>query len=555
MQCELKQLGITDWGKIGQRGYGYSGYPTNPWTDLYVAGQPMQLARWPNDSWLKIGDVIQGDINSENSSQPGQFTYEGERPRTWQSLDDVWMFGAWGHLWEGTGVQVAAIDLDRHLISTKQRATYGFRSGYPYYFFNVLEELDQPGEWYLDRTQGVVYLFPPGSASDLQADFPVLSQEMVIMRDVDHVILERLTFELGRAEGVVIEGGSGVLLAGCTLRRFGTNGVIVRGGTEHGVLGCDIHTVGAGGIRMAGGDPESLTAGGHFVENCHIHDFSRIDRVYAPAVHLDGVGNRLSHNLIHESPHHALRIEGFEHTIELNEIHSVVYEYDDQAGIDIFGNPTYRGIVIRNNFFHHIGSGYDVAGQAGVRLDDFISSVLIYGNVFYRSAGGRFGGVQIHGGKDNIADNNLFVDCQAAFSFSPWGATRWQRSVREFLSRATARGVPDISRPPLSERYPDLASMNEHADRNFLWRNLVVDCGDFRRNDRGVNQLVDNHVVADDPGFADPERCDFTLGPDSPVYARFPFRPIPFEEIGLYKDQYRATWPVHSEVTSHYVQQ
>lgn len=248
-----------------------------------------------------------------------------------------------------------------------------------------------------------------------------------------------------------------------------------------------------------------------------------------------------------------MRVEGFEHTIEFNEVHSVVYEYDDQAGIDIYGNPAYRGIVIRHNFWHHIGSGYDVAGQAGIRLDDFISAVLIYGNVFYRCAGGRFGGVQIHGGKDNIADNNLFVDCQAAFSFSPWGQQRWlQRLDDPRTQQAQRRGGMDITTPPHSSRYPDLASMQQNADRNFLWRNVAVHCGALRMRDRGVNEVLDNHVLATDPGFVDPERRDFTLAEDSPVFARFPFHPIPFKEIGLYKDQYRATWPVEHKVTDHY---
>lgn len=199
--------------------------------------------------------------------------------------------------------------------------------------------------------------------------------------------------------------------------------------------------MGAGGARVDGGDRKTLTPGEHFVENCHIWDFSRVDRVYAPAVHVDGVGQRIAHNLFHDSPHHGMRVEGYEHAVEFNEIHSVVYEFDDQAGIDIYGNPAYRGLMLRYNFWHHIGSGYNVAGQSGIRLDDFISDVLIYGNVFYRCAGGRFGGVQIHGGKDNFVDNNLFIDCKAAVSFSPWGQTRWlQRLAENGTKSAIGRG-------------------------------------------------------------------------------------------------------------------
>lgn len=553
LQFDLKKKGVTDYGTLLQRGYGFSGYPTNPWVDLYVGGRSMQLARWPNEGSVTVGRVHKGRFRAEDSGQPGEFEYEGDRPNRWTAADDIWMFGAWGHLWAGRTVRIAAIDRERRRITTEHRTSYGYREGQPYNYFNLLEELDKPGEWYLDRETGITYLYPPDNLRDPIAQFPVFDKPFIIMRDVNHVSLRGLVFELGRAEGAVITGGTHNLLAGCTFRQLGTNGVIVQGGTGHGVLGCDIHTVGAGGLRVAGGDRKTLTPGGHFVENCHVHDFSRVDRVYAPAVHMDGVGNRIAHNLFHDSPHHGMRVEGFEHAIEYNEIHSVVYEFDDQAGIDMYGNPAYRGNVIRFNFWHHIGSGHDVAGQAGIRLDDFISAVHVYGNVFYRSAGGRFGGVQIHGGKDNVVDNNLFIDCKYALSFSPWGNARWlERLERDSTKAAVSRGGVDIAAPPHSTRYPDLANMSENPDRNFIRRNLAIDCGDFSVRDRGVNELMDNHVFVGDPGFADPSKRDFTLPEDSPIYDRFGFRPIPFQEIGLYQDESRATWPVKHEITPHY---
>jgi hypothetical protein len=484
------------------------------------------------------------------------FEYPGDRPGGWDRAEEPWMFGYWGHLWAGRSVQVAAIDPASRRVTTVQPSTYGYRQGQPFYFFNLLEELDRPGEWYLDRSSGVLYLYPPAEAEGAAVEFPLLSAPFVRMENTSHVTFRGLTFELGRAEGLVMTGGARNLVAGCTFRRLGTNGLIVQGGSGHGVLGCDVYTLGAGGIRTSGGDRASLAPGGHFVENCHVHDFSRVDRAYAPAVHLDGVGNRIAHNLFHDSPHHAMRIEGYEHVIELNEIHSVVYEADDQAGVDIYGNPAYRGIVLRQNFWHHIGSGHGVAGQAGIRLDDFISRVLMVGNVFYRASGGRFGGIQMHGGKDNIADNNLFIDCKVAVSFSPWGQQRWEeRLASERTQQVIRRGGVDITGPPHSTRYPDLARMRENADRNFVWRNVAVGCGRFAARERGVNKMLDNVALADDPGFADPAARDFRLGPGSPLYRRLGFRAIPFEEIGPYEDQYRATWPVEHQVSPHYVRE
>ncbi len=550
LEADLKANGVTDWGELKPRGYGFSGYPTNPWVDLYVNGQPFHLARWPNKGFVSVGRVL-----SSEDDRSGRFTYDFDRPDRWQSLDDVWVLGYWRNYWAARMLKVERIDRQRKELTTAPGSRYGFRQGQPYYFFNVLEELDEPGEWYLDRRRGRVY-FLPFEGPVKQVDFPVLKKPFVRLTDVRHVVLRGLTFELGQAEGVVIEGGSDCLLAGCTLARLGANGAVVLGGRHHGLLGCDIFTVGAGGVRMAGGDPKTLTPGRHFVENCHIYDFSRVDRVYAPAVHLDGCGNRIAHNLFHDSPHHALRVEGFEHTIEFNEVHSVVYEASDQAGIDIYGNPVYRGLVIRYNFWHHIGSGRTAPGEAGIRLDDFISSVLIYGNVFFRCAGGRFGGVQIHGGKDNIVDNNLFVQCKQALSFSPWGEKRWRSRLKEPRTvQLLKRYELDAPQSLLVSRYPDLAHLEENADRNFVWRNVVVDCGQFTVRDRGANEMLDNHVFSSDPGFRSLTGRDFTLPPDSPVFRRFGFRPIPFDQIGLYPDQFRATWPVRNEVSEHYVRE
>jgi len=555
LRTDLSPQGITDFGKLNVRGYGRAGYPTRPWVDLYVDGKAMQLARWPNEGFVKIGKVTQGEfVRRTRSADPGIFEFEGDRPLRWQQAKDVWMYGLWGHLWAGRCLRVASIDPGNRRITTGQKDTYGFRKGYPYYYFNLLEEIDQPGEWYLDRDAGVLYLYPPKPLRGATVELPISSAPFVKMDNVSHVTARGLTFELGRAEGVVISGGENVLLAGCTIRRLGTNGVVILGGRSHGVLGCDIHTLGAGGIRVAGGEWTTLGHSGHFIENCHVHDFSRVDRAYAPAVHADGIGMRISHNLFHDSPHHAMRVEGYEHRIEFNEIHSVVYESDDQAGIDMWGNPAYRGNVMRYNFWHHIGSGHEHAGQAGIRLDDYISQVLMYGNVFWRCSGGRFGAVQIHGGKDNIADNNLFVDCKYAFSFSPWGQARWTERVASAGPRISRHDV-DITKPPFSTRYPDLAHMDENADRNFIWRNVAVNCGQLTVRERGVNELVDNLTFRGDPGFADLAKRNLRLPADSPVYSRSGFRPIPFDEIGLYEDEFRASWPVKHEVTPLYVRE
>ncbi len=68
----------------------------------------------------------------------------------------------------------------------------------------------------------------------------------------------------------------------------------------------------------------------------------------------------------------------------------------------------------------------------------------------------------------------------------------------------------------------------------------------------GVTDLVDNYATANDPGFADLEHLRAQLADNAVAYDRLGLSRIPFEETGLYQDEYRATWPVVAKVTEHY---
>ena len=235
-----------------------------------------------------------------------------------------------------------------------------------------------------------------------------------------------------------------------------------------------MHTsVGDRGVRLSGGDRESLVQAGHAVHNCEISDFSRIDRNYAPAVHTTGCGFVITNNLVYDSPHHAFRTDGNDIYVARNEVHSVVYEFSDQSGIDVYGNPTYRGLVIEKNFWHDI-QGLDArCGQAGIRLDDAISGVVMIGNVFYRCSGGMFGGIQIHGGHDNVCLQNVFVDCNIAFSFSPWNNSRYSEFIQRFSQYVN---------PLYHKTYPTMNRIHQTYNRNYIFNNAAIDCKAFLRS-------------------------------------------------------------------------
>jgi len=53
----------------------------------------------------------------------------------------------------------------------------------------------------------------------------------------------------------------------------------------------------------------------------------------------------------------------------------------------------------------------------------------------------------------------------------------------------------------------------------------------------------DNNSIFTDPLFIDAENGDYRLRSDSPAF-KLGFKEIPIAEIGLYKDDLRASWPI-----------
>ena len=525
--CDLKAQGITDFGTLEARGVGFQ---PSPMLELFIDGQPMTLARWPNEGFLHTGTV--DDPGSLTEGRGATFAFDYDRAGRWQEAADIWLYGYWYHDWADCTLPVDRVDMEARRIHTAKTSNYTMRENQEYYVFNLLEEIDQPGEYYLDRASGMLYCYPPADLSQAVAEVSLLQTPLATLEGVSNVRFEGLQFELAQGYGITVHGGSDTLLAACTVRKLGGTAVLIQGGARHGVFGCELERLGRRGIELIGGDRATLTSSGHYVENCDIHHFSRIDHTYTPAVQIEGVGHRIAHNHMHHSSCHAMRLEGNDHVVEFNEINDVVRESDDQGGLDMWGDPTYRGNILRYNHWHDIGNGR-ACGQGGIRLDDAICGTVIYGNVFERSADANFGGVQIHGGKENWIDNNLFIDCPFAVSFSSWGKDRWLKFLSEGWIQSKIQAV-HADQPPYSTRYPALAHLEADPDVNNVWRNVAVNARSLWLRHSVDQNEIGNVMPAGDPGFLDADSGDYQLRDNAPITVDPGFRPIPFHLIGQY---------------------
>ncbi|MCC6486183.1 MAG: right-handed parallel beta-helix repeat-containing protein, partial [Candidatus Hydrogenedentes bacterium] len=243
VSLDLRAAGITDFGS-----------PQGGGVELFFRDKSMTLARWPNEGWTHIAGLSVEDghqIHGISGSKTGRFTYEDDRPSRWLNEADPWVHGYWFWDWSDQRQAIAAIDPAKKEIAVKEPYHgYGYRKGQWYYAFNLLVELDTPGEWYIDRDAGVLYFWPPEPVNPGDAVMTMLPT-LIEMKDVSNMTIQGLTLETGRGVGISMSGGSKNRIVGCTIRNIGGWAINVSGGDSHTVAGCDIYQTGQGGISLS----------------------------------------------------------------------------------------------------------------------------------------------------------------------------------------------------------------------------------------------------------------------------------------------------------------
>ncbi|MBN2309866.1 MAG: hypothetical protein JXR94_12905, partial [Candidatus Hydrogenedentes bacterium] len=201
---------------------------------------------------------------------------------------------------------------------------------------------------------------------------------------------------------------------------------------------------------------------------------------------------------------------------------------------------TTRGNVIRYNFFHDIHGPY-THGAMAVYLDDAASGTTIFGNVFYKASRAAF----IGGGRDNIVENNVFVECNPGVHIDSRGLGWAKKYVVPGGGWEMYKKLEAVNhaQPPYSERYPQLVTLLDDDPAvpkgNVIARNVFVGGKHFNLSKEGEEfAVIEDNFTEGDPGFIDAEHLNFQLKDDSPVY-ELGFKRIPFEEIGLRHDEFR----------------
>lgn len=531
---------FTDWGGI---------------VDLMCGGKRMTLSRFPNEDYMTIRRVLhnaggpQGDWRDSSNiqkvapgSKGGVFQYRDEfhdRHAVWSRVVDrgVWFKGYWRVTWENPAIRVDSIDPEARTVTFAKPIHNGIGNKYTrpqgngresYWLMNLLEEIDEPGEWCIDFKDRKLYLLPPEGFATSEILLMDRSEPVISLNEVSHVVLRELLVEGNLGDGIRVTGGSNNLIAGCEVRNVGKYAVVLDGGKNHRVLSSDLHHLGAGGVWLGGGDDtvDPPVPAGHEVVNNHIHHFGRIERVYAPGVnsgftggggggHHTAVGMRVAHNLIHDTPHGGVLFGSLNSLFEYNEVFRYCLVSNDLGAFYSYDyhKRGFGGHTFRYNLIHSSELG------DGIYFDHDHSNMKVHGNIVRLGSSGKRGTAFLFKKGDLEAApqdiecwNNVAIDCRYGFEF--------------------------VSKPPNKGRIENNVAID--CQTPMTW-SFIVNGGQVpaRPYPSGANA-----VYEENPGFQDIGKLDFSLKPQARLLKDLPgFERIPVEKIGLFLDEYRKQFP------------
>jgi len=594
-------------------------------TQLFVNGKRQVLARFPNgdssspdpSGYIHPAGRIPDDMADPHPGPNDDMTFSGGAPRgilfdpktftskRWARPEEavIHIFQAWD--WGNLQWRVKAVDWSTHALWFGEG---GFQMGAKYdddparvdrdsRFFveGVLEELDAPGEWYLDARAGVLHFRPPDGVDLATAlvEVPILEQVIAFLGTQD-LPVEGITLDgfrvthttstflepydipslsdwaIHRGGAVLFDGARNCTVRNCWFDAVGGNAVFVNNYNRGvSVTGCKFTETGDSAVCLVGtlgltngsrrSFPYECTVSNNLIHNCGVFGkqtagvyISRAKRITA------------AHNTIFNMPRAGICIGDGTwggHVIEYNHIHDTVRETGDHGPFNAWGRERFwsltqshsaysrsrsleagearvdamETVVVRNNFFEE-RSGW------GLDMDDGASNYHIYNNI------SKGVSVKLREGAYRTVENNIWVDSAVSPCFHVGNEDNHDRYVHNITVMARD-DIYSVIAPPARGPWLEEVDGNCFFSRSgkFSARVSQVRGQDgpepgVRRYDlEGWRKLgFDRNSVFADPLFIDPARNDFRVRPESPAL-RVGFKNFEMGLWGITKD-FPAAW-------------
>lgn len=578
---------------------------------LFHRGVRLPRARWPK---CDPTDPIRTGWTFPESAVAGYETRafhfaEDIFPNKWAKPHEGEVNMFCGHGWLKQIIPIDYVDNQQHIIRLAKDTFFanqppwymrvGITPDSRFYVENMREDLTEPGEWCYDSSERMLYLKPPADFDPEAVVLPVLDC-LIRLRETSWVRFRGLTFTQTAVTGDNYHRngllGYGAMfpqpgqdycgetlhminakhcaIENCHFDQVGGNAVYLEQKCcNNQICYNEISYAGANGITLIGTEPFHPLF--NKVTDNNIHHVGCILNYVAGVFMGMSDMNIVAHNSLYDLPHHAINLgtNGLgRNIIEFNEIRRVCLEISDTGAINCWGDVPAPGAglsikrdsersghVIRYNLIVDVpgsmfknGCVVDDDSTRGIYLDDCTSNCHVYSNIIVRAGYG----LQIHGGKHNMVENNLLIDCGLGISCCDWPPLRPGNEQIKGMFTGNCFSHNIVVLKNLDKYVYLLYHWTEfvlaYCDKNVFWQmqgqQKAITSGDssfvvsnFPQNSHPNVSLVDwqsmgfdqNSVVAD-PLLVDLIHEDFHLKSNSPAL-KLGFVQIPFEMIGIRK--------------------
>lgn len=489
---------------------------------FFYNGRRMDVARWPNvdpkrpytsgyafamsrtegpEPWIQHPvDMYQDEIAAAERDR-----------RRWSNPSEGWVIAFPRHNWSNYSIALTNVTSCGvlQLAYPHKRIPDLLHLWDRWSVMGLREELDRPGEWYLDAAAHRLYFLTPDGSDPNGgvATVACIPQMLKVSDGAANVVVESLELTGGEA-GVLLENVDDVTVRGCALHDIGYfhDGYgISATGRRLTVADNDIWNIGGHGILIAGPKTERGFAdrSGNAVRNNYIHHVGQIYS-HGIGVKLDGQGIEVSHNYIHDTPRCGIFGYGRFCDIAYNRIRHVNTINDDTGAIYGGGWIGGQGTTVRYNhisdsigFMRTWDGKYVFHHQAcGIYADEGCGGIEVYGNLIERC---HHAAMQLHNGRWLTISNNVFVSNGALPVKAGSGQllySTWNNKTNEYFMK--------VRRTPIAKAYHDL------VDKDPRWLTFpslrqAPDRDDVCFNANGTammgNQFVRNIVYYPDQGI------------------------------------------------------
>lgn len=392
---------------------------------FFADGRRMELCRYPNavsgdihSGWAEADEPLSENEKATYPSSPSRIVVRRTDFRRWSHPEEGVLDVVPRHNWMNHRTHVKSLDEAHSAIEFPRPVGFNCPPWGRWAALGFREELDIPGEWYLDRREGKVYFIPPGGADPnrivcrLAAGHAAL--ELRRVRDVEVCGLEVAWSE----RGILAERCTNVTVRSCLAHDIGGwwgNALSFNCAVRCTVKDCEIHDIGGYGVRFERRSMDRVLppggSNGNCVKACMIRKVGLCNK-HGIGIDFYDTGFVCTDNVVEEVPRGGIFPHGRENLVRGNRISDCNLETDDTAAIYLGGWRECAGTRIAENVISNsVGFGWrngrweEYVGASGIYVDECGGGVTITGNVVTCSS---LAGVMFHNARFCTVEGNFF---------------------------------------------------------------------------------------------------------------------------------------------------